>query len=85
MPDGARRLEALEARLRSIPPEAVQPPPLVTGEDLLARGVPPGPVYREVLDVLYARQLNEELTAREAALATLEGELRARGCDTRNG
>jgi len=85
MPDGARRLEALEARLRSIPPEAVQPPPLVTGEDLLARGVAPGPVYREVLEVLYVRQLNEELTGREAALAALEGDLRARGCDTRNG
>jgi poly(A) polymerase len=70
---------ALQTRLAAIPPEAVQPPPLVTGDDLTARGIPPGPVYKEVLEVLYTRQLDEELRSREPALAALDELLRRRG------
>ena len=40
LPDGPQRAAALAARRASIPPEAVQPPPLVTGDDLAALGVP---------------------------------------------
>ncbi len=85
--DGAARQAALGARLAGIRPEAVSPPPLVTGDDLLSRGVPPGPVYGEVLDALYTRQLAEELTTREQAVVALEELLRGavvagrlRGC-----
>lgn len=79
MPDGAQRQAALARRAAAIRPEAVQPPPLVTGEDLLERGVEPGPVYREVLDALYTRQLEEVLQSRAAALRTLDELLAARG------
>lgn len=79
LPDGAARAAALEARCAAVPPEAVAPPPLVTGQDLLDRGVPPGPVYQQVLDELYTRQLNEELTTRAAALAALEQWLTTHG------
>lgn len=72
LPDGAQRWETLRGRLAAIDPAAVRPPPLVTGDDLLARGVPPGPIYRRVLERLYERQLNEELRTREAALAELD-------------
>jgi poly(A) polymerase len=70
---------ALQTRLAAVPPEAVQPPPLVTGDDLTARGIPPGPVYKEVLEVLYTRQLDEELRSREPALVALDELLRRRG------
>ena len=78
-PDSAQRCATLDARLRAIPPAAVKPPPLVRGDDLLARGVPTGPVYAEVLDALYTRQLDEELTTREDALAALDQLLAERG------
>lgn len=77
-PDGSARRAALDARLQSIAPDRVQPPPLITGDDLLARGVPAGPVYKELLDALYTRQLDEELVSRAEALAALEHLLAAR-------
>ncbi len=79
MPDGADRLAVLEQRIRAIDPQAAQPPPLVTGADLLARGVAPGPVYKEILDTLYTQQLNEVLLSRAPALAALDRLLRERG------
>jgi poly(A) polymerase len=70
-------LTSLEKRIAAIPPESVQPPPLVTGDDLLARGLTPGPIYKQLLDALYTRQLNEELCSRPEALAALDHMLRA--------
>jgi poly(A) polymerase len=69
-------LTSLEKRIAAIPPEAVQPPPLVTGDDLLQRGVAPGPIYTKVLDTLYTQQLNEKLRSRADALAALDHLLR---------
>jgi len=72
MPDAERRREILARRVSAIPSEAVQPPPLVTGDDLVARGVKPGPIYKRLLDALYTRQLNETLTERKQALLLLD-------------
>ncbi len=41
---------------------------LITGDDLLAMGIAPGPVYRTILDLLLAEQLDGELTSREDEL-----------------
>ena len=71
-PDGAQQSADLAARLASIAPETIQPPPFVTGDDLAARGVAQGPIYGKILDALYTRQLEETLQSREAALAALE-------------
>jgi poly(A) polymerase len=70
--DGAERRAALARRRASIPAALVQPPPWITGGDLMARGLPPGPAYTRILDGLYERQLAEELTSREQALAALD-------------
>ncbi|MGE0481537.1 MAG: CCA tRNA nucleotidyltransferase [Phycisphaerae bacterium] len=70
--DGAARLAELERRIAAIPADAIAPPPLVTGDDLIARGLTPGPRFKELLDGLYTRQLDEELVDRAAALAELE-------------
>jgi len=77
--DGETRRATLTERVLSIPPDAIQPPPLITGDDLLARAVPAGPVYREILDELYTRQLDEQVRTRQEALALLEGMLKERG------
>ena len=72
LPDGEQRRATLAGRVESIATEAIQPAPLVTGDDLAARGVKPGPIYRKLLDELYTRQLDEMLTTREAGLRMLD-------------
>lgn len=42
--------------------EGLAPPPLVTGDHLIALGMRPGPAFRGILDALYDRQLRGELT-----------------------
>jgi hypothetical protein len=44
-------------------------PPLLTGDDLRAMKIPPGPVYRTLLQGLRAAQLDGEVETREAAEA----------------
>ncbi|MBI5866436.1 MAG: CCA tRNA nucleotidyltransferase [Planctomycetes bacterium] len=76
-PDGAERTISLAQRIAAIPPDAIAPPPLITGDDLAARGVPAGPIYKRLLDELYTRQLNEELRTRADAILALESRRRA--------
>jgi hypothetical protein len=47
----------------------LDPPPLVTGRDLMAAGVPEGKAVGKLLAELRAKQLDGEITSREAALA----------------
>ena len=68
-PLGANR--AARERRDSIPADKVTPPPLVTGLDLIAAGLEPGPRFKEILDELYDAQLNNELTSRDEALQKL--------------
>lgn len=44
------------------------PPPLVRGNDLIALGLVPGPIFSIILDQVMEMQLNDELTNRETAL-----------------
>lgn len=78
LPGAAPRASALSERIAGIAPEAVQPPPFVTGDDLARLGIAPGPIYKEILDELYTRQLNEVLADRPEALEMLERLLQAR-------
>jgi poly(A) polymerase len=64
-------IDALRARITRIHPDDYAPPPLVTGDDLVALNLPPGPRFREILDELYRQQLNETLTTRDAAMECL--------------
>lgn len=52
----------------SQPRELWDPPPLVSGDDLQALGIPPGPVYRKILGEIRRRQLDGELNTKEEAL-----------------
>jgi len=57
-------LEQMEALGR----EGVEPPPLVSGRDLIELGYQPGPVFGEILGAVREEQLEGRLTTREAAL-----------------
>ncbi len=66
------RLEHYEIMAREAAALRQQPalrPPLVRGDDLLALGLPPGPALGALLAEIRERQLEGELTDREAALA----------------
>ena len=54
------------------PREALDPPPLLTGDDLLAHGVLAGPQYRILLDRIRAAQLDGELGTKDEALAMVD-------------
>ena len=47
------------------------PEPFVTGDDLVAAGVKPGPRYRQLLDQLFDLQLEDQILSREEALEHL--------------
>lgn len=57
-----------ERFLETTPPEILNPPPLVTGDDLIATGLKPGPQFKQLLEEVRDAQLNLELTDRAAAL-----------------
>ena len=63
--DAAAWVTAQIARPRA----ELDPPPLLTGRDLMAAGVPEGKAVGEMLAGLRARQLDGEITSRDAALA----------------
>ena len=63
------RLHAdLVARADSIPKEKVNPPALVTGDDLAEMGYEPGPMFGRIIREMRQRQLNEVVNDRETAL-----------------
>lgn len=58
--------------LLKMPPEELNPPPLITGDDLIAHGVPRGKLYRWLLDVVRDAQLEKKVTTRAEALALVD-------------
>jgi poly(A) polymerase len=52
----------------SRPKAELDPPPLVTGSDLMAAGIPEGRAVGAALAALRAKQLDGEITSREAAI-----------------
>jgi len=60
--------EFLKAKATELPPEVVKPPPLLTGHDLLALGLTPGPAVGRILREIEELQLEERLNSRAEAL-----------------
>ncbi|MBI5506758.1 MAG: CCA tRNA nucleotidyltransferase [Deltaproteobacteria bacterium] len=52
-----------------LPVEALRPPPLIKGEDLISLGLQPGPTFRTILSAVEDAQLDGTLADREAAIA----------------
>jgi len=61
--------EEIAAAVERLASEGLAPAPLVTGDDLVAMGLAPGPHFRTLLESLYDRQLRGEFPGRDAALA----------------
>lgn len=65
--------EFVRRKLAEIPPEALKPPRLLTGRDLIAAGYTPGPAFREILEAVETAQLEGRVSTREDALALARG------------
>ena len=55
-------------KFRGWTPQDIWPTPLITGEDLIAMGIPQGPIYKEILSAAEDEQLEGRLTTRDAAI-----------------
>src|ERR1035438_9549056 len=63
-------------QLRSLPPEAIRPTPLITGCDLIEAGYEPGPRFKEILTAIEDAQLEGRLASRETAMEYVRREFR---------
>ncbi|MGH9717423.1 MAG: CCA tRNA nucleotidyltransferase [Candidatus Acidiferrales bacterium] len=54
--------------LAETPPEQVRPPRVISGKDLIALGLKPGPEFKSLLDAVEEAQLDGSLESREDAL-----------------
>ena len=66
--DSLEQVEFCEQKLREWPPDVLNPHPLITGEDLLALGVEQGPIFKQLLDLIRAAQLNGRIQTKEGAI-----------------
>jgi poly(A) polymerase len=64
----------LHAKRAEFASEPLIPPPLITGRDLIALGLRPGPHFAEILEAVESRQLEGTLTSREEALEWVKNE-----------
>lgn len=59
-------------RLGELKEEEIRPTPLVRGDDLIALGLTPGPIFADILRQVEDAQLGGELTSREQALEWIQ-------------
>jgi len=57
----------------SLPPDQLDPPPLLTGGDLIALGIPTGPLYSVILKQVRDAQLDGLIADKQQAVAMAEG------------
>ena len=59
--------DLVRRRIAEIPPEHIRPPRLLTGDDLIALGYPPGPLVGDILHAIETAQLDGALSTPDAA------------------
>jgi poly(A) polymerase len=60
--------EFVRRKQSEVPPEELKPSPLITGDDLIAEGLKPGPMFGKVLREIEDAQLEGRIATREEAL-----------------
>jgi len=64
--------ELARRMLEETPQERIKPAPLLRGDDLIARGYSPGPIFKEILQAVEDAQLEGRLHTRDEALRLIE-------------
>ncbi len=62
------RIAELKKRLEGFGGSDIAPPPFVTGDDLSAAGLNPGPLFKKILEAVYDAQLEGRVANKEAAM-----------------
>jgi poly(A) polymerase len=65
---GFEALMAFVLKIKAYKPEEITPTPLVTGKDLIAAGIPAGPIFTSILFDLESFQLSGVFTTKEQGL-----------------
>lgn len=52
----------------ALPPEQLNPPPLIDGDDLRTAGISPGPIFKKLLRQIRDAQLEGQISTREEAI-----------------
>ncbi len=58
----------LKEKFESLPEEEIKPPPLIRGDDLIALGLSPGPLFGEILRAVEEMQLEGKLKSKDEAI-----------------
>jgi poly(A) polymerase len=66
---GAERVKWVQEQLSQLQGTEYAPAPLVTGDDLTAAGLTPGPVFKRVLEAVYDAQLEDRVRTKEEAMS----------------
>jgi len=67
--ESVAHVDFCERLLLELPAERLNPPPLLTGDDLAALGLRPGPQFKRLLDAVRTAQLDETIHTRADAEA----------------
>ncbi len=70
-------LKKIKSRLVKIP-KPLRPEPLVTGDDLIAIGAKPSPALGRLLNQIYRRQLEGQITTKGQAIKSAQEKLKAK-------
>jgi poly(A) polymerase len=62
------RIAALERDLQQLEKTEFAPTPLITGDDLTAQGLQPGPLFKRILTEVYDAQLESRISTRDQAI-----------------
>jgi poly(A) polymerase len=73
---GLELYDFAQEKLRSLPAEQIRPRPLITGDDLIASGYPPGPHFKELLTAVEDAQLEGTISTKEEAMELVQNRLR---------
>jgi poly(A) polymerase len=65
--DGQAQAIAMDVRNLEATPGGIAPKPVLTGDELVARGCRPGPAFRQALDQAYDAQLEGRVRTLEEA------------------
>ncbi|MCA8996634.1 MAG: CCA tRNA nucleotidyltransferase [Planctomycetaceae bacterium] len=67
--------ERIDEFLKQTSPNQIDPPELLTGQDLISQGLKPGKMFKELLEIVRVAQLNEEISTKDEALTLVKDRL----------
>jgi len=65
----------MREKIVAMPPDAIHPVPLITGDDLIALGLEPSPRFKQILSAVEDEQLEGRLHSHEEAIQWVQREL----------